>query len=78
MYRLRGTRKRNLQLSSRVFDKSTLFSLLIFMYWIKKGLTGTLNRPIRLTQCCTQLKSFGNKFQVFPYHLNVNAVLSYK
>ena len=37
-----------------------------------------INRPNRLTQCCTQFKPSGNKtlFQVFPYHLNMNATLS--
>ena len=44
---------------------------------IKKKKEALLNRPIRLTQCCTQFKPFGNKSIVsgFPYHLNVNATL---
>ena len=33
----------------------------------------TNNRPIRLTQCCTQFKPF--LFKEFPYHLNVNATI---
>ena len=42
----------------------------------------TRYRPIRLTQCCAQLKSFENKtpffFFVFPFDLNMNAALSCK
>ena len=36
------------------------------------------DRPIRLTQCCTQLKPFEDKrffFQEFPYDLHVNATV---
>ena len=45
------------------------------------GFVQVENRPNRLSQYCTQFKPFWNKtffFQVFRYHLHVNATLNCK
>jgi len=55
---------------------------MVYRILLEKRFIGfiTRYRPIRLNQCCAQLKSFGNKtfFLVFPFDLNMNAALSCK
>ena len=52
----------------------------LLLLWIK---TSNLDRPIRLTQCCTQFKPFGNKtfcfrnFHTFKWECNIIMQIQY-